>query len=83
MYKESSVSFGEKPNMVADDAWKITSDQVILGKTLSNGFFSKIYQCTIQGPITTPYTEDNQCRTITLPAAVKILTSTYIYILYT
>ena len=75
MYRESSVSFVERPNIVVDDAWEITSDKMILGKILSNGFFSKIYQCTIQGLITTPYTEGNQFRTITSPAAVKILTS--------
>ena len=73
-YRESSVSFVEGPT-IPDAAWEITSDKVLLGKILSKGFFSKMYHCTIQGPITTPYNERNQLRTTTLPAVVKILTS--------
>ena len=65
----------ERPN-IADDAWEVIPANVLLGKALGNGFFSKFYQCTIQGPITTPNTERNQLnRLTTLPAAVKILTS--------
>jgi len=63
----------ERPSIVAD-AWEISSDYILLGKALGSGFFDEVYRCTIQGPITTPYTERNQLnRLIGLPAAVKIL----------
>ena len=57
-----------------DDAWEVSPDHILLGKELGSGFFGEVYRCTIQGPITTPYTERNQLsRSIGLPAAVKIL----------
>ena len=65
--------YAQRPSIVAD-AWEITPDQILLSKPLGSGFFGEVYRCTIQGPITTPYTERNQLsRSIALPAAVKIL----------
>ena len=53
----------------------------MLGKELGSGFFGKVYRCTIQGPISTPYTERNQLSNwIALPAAVKILKGTTSFI---
>ena len=72
-YKDSVISFTERPSIV-DDPWEISPDNILLGKELGKGFFGEVYRCTIQGPITTPYTIRNQLsRSIGLPAAVKIL----------
>ena len=63
----------EKP-ITFSDAWEISPNKVLIGKELGKGFFGEVYRCTIQGPITTPYTERNQLsRSLALPAAVKIL----------
>ena len=67
----------EGPPIVAD-AWEISPNHILLGKALGSGFFGEVYRCTIQGPITTPYTERNQLsKSIALPAAVKILKGLY------
>lgn len=47
--------FVEGPT-IDDTAWEISSDKVLLGGTLSNGYFGKVCQWTVQEPITTPYT---------------------------
>ena len=72
-YKDPPISFTERPSIV-DDPWEVSPDSILLGKELGSGFFGEVYRCTVQGPITTPYTERNQLsRSIGLPAAVKIL----------
>ena len=67
------INLDGRPSIVAD-TWEISPDNIILGKELGSGFFGEVYRCTIQGPISTPYTERNQLsKWIALPAAVKIL----------
>ncbi|XP_065897353.1 uncharacterized protein [Dysidea avara] len=74
--KEVEISLGERPSIIAD-TWEIGPDHILLGKALGSGFFGEVYRCTIQGPISTPYTERNQLsKWIALPAAVKILKDT-------
>ena len=69
VFNDTSVKFA-----IATDAWEISPDHVLLRKALGSGFFGEVYRCTIQGPITTPYTEKKQLnKLIALPAAVKIL----------
>ena len=71
--KEVEISLAERPSIIAD-TWEISPDHILLGKALGSGFFGEVYRCTIQGPISTPYTERNQLsKWIALPAAVKIL----------
>ena len=73
LQENGSTSFLERPSIVAD-AWEINPNDILIGKALGSGFFGEVYRCSIQGPITTPYTERNQLnRLIRLPAAVKIL----------
>ena len=77
LQENGSTSFLERPSIVAD-AWEINPNDLLIGKALGSGFFGEVYRCTIQGPITTPYTERNQLnRSIRLPAAVKILKGSF------
>ena len=73
MYREASIVIRDRSPIIAD-AWEISPNHILLGKELGSGFFGEVYRCTIEGPISTPYTERNQLsRSIALPAAVKIL----------
>ena len=77
--KEVEINLAERPSIVAD-TWEISPDNIMLGKELGSGFFGEVYRCTIQGPISTPYTERNQLsKWIALPAAVKILKGNFFY----
>ena len=79
-YRGSSIKLLENPTTI-NDAWEISPDNILLGKKLGKGFFGEVYRCTVQGPITTPYTERNQLsRSLALPAAVKILKGLFIII---